>query len=126
MNYFLRFILNRIDDGWFAKIPLPNSTENLALNKSTWKHGDGIFADRAVDGQKTSLSVYGTDCIPPTYTKTVEWRVDLGNILSIHHIFIQYATNNKQWGIFYYLPLLFLFFVILLVVKAPLINTRKP
>nr|XP_022306729.1 receptor-type tyrosine-protein phosphatase T-like isoform X1 [Crassostrea virginica] len=73
------------------------SYENLALNKSTWKQGDSYGEDRAVDGQKSSLSVYGSDCIPSTYTKTVEWRVDLGNILSIHHIFIQYATNNKQW-----------------------------
>ena len=70
------------------------------MNKSTWKQGDRHGADRAVDGKKSSLSVYGSDCIPPTYTKTVEWRVDLGNILSIHHIFIQYATNNEQWGIF--------------------------
>ena len=27
-----------------------------------------------------------------------EWRVDLGNILSINHIVIQLATNGDPWG----------------------------
>lgn len=27
-----------------------------------------------------------------------EWRVDLGNILSINYIVIQLATNGDPWG----------------------------
>ena len=29
---------------------------------------------------------------------STEWRVDLGDVLYIHHIVIQYATQNVDWG----------------------------
>ena len=73
-------------------------TENIAFNKSAWKQGGIYGADRAIDGRKSSLSVYGWDCVPQQHSQTAEWRVDLGGILNVHHILIQYATNNEAWG----------------------------
>ena len=55
-------------------------------------------AARAVDGRKESLSIFGSDCVLSQYASTAEWRVDLETVVSIHHIFIQYATNNLPWG----------------------------
>lgn len=78
-------------------------TENIALHKTAWQK-DTVFgntAGRAVDGLKSSLSIWGSDCVTSWYNRTAEWRVDLGTVVSIHHIFIQYATNNLPWGIVY-------------------------
>lgn len=77
--------------------------ENLALGKSTWQlHpliGAKYSASRAVDGKKSNLALYGGECTASAFFRsTAEWRVDLGNVQSIHHIFIQYATNNQVWG----------------------------
>ena len=78
-------------------------TEISALHKKAWQQSD-LFAftvDRAVDGRKDSLSIWGSDCVVSQYNHTAEWRVDLGAVVSIHHILIQYATNNDDWGIVY-------------------------
>lgn len=32
------------------------------------------------------------------YQTTAEWRLNLGKMFSIHHIFIQYMTGNTAWG----------------------------
>ena len=74
-------------------------TENLALKKGAWQSNyNYIKAELAVDGLKQNLSVDGGQCAWSFGGRITEWRVDLGKILSIHHIFIQYATANKVWG----------------------------
>ena len=77
--------------------------ENIALQKKAWQQGAlfAFTAERAVDGRKDSLSIWGSDCVMTQYNHTAEWRVDLEAVVSIHHIFIQYATNNDDWGIVY-------------------------
>nr|XP_022289935.1 platelet endothelial aggregation receptor 1-like [Crassostrea virginica] len=73
--------------------------ENIALNKTAWQL-DTLFnytSAKAVDGRKDSLSIFGSDCVRSQYNYTAEWRVDLEAVVSIHHIFIQYATNNLPW-----------------------------
>ena len=77
--------------------------ENVAFNKSTWlQHPfDNVnySALRAVDGQKSNLHMLGGECAASSYGyNTTEWRVDLGDVLYIHHIVIQYANQNFGWG----------------------------
>ena len=84
-------------------------TENLALKKETWQlhryypssHKDAPFwtSDKAVDGLKSDLTADGRQCtISGNYKKTAEWRVDLGGIFSVHHIFIYYRTEKAMQG----------------------------
>ena len=76
-------------------------TENLAFNKPAWQSGtveSDSGADRAVDGQYTDLRWRGGQCAMPYGGQTAEWRVDLGGVKNIHHVFVQYATNNDVWG----------------------------
>ena len=84
-------------------------TENLALKKETWQlhpyypssHKDAPFwtSDKAVDGLKSDLTADGRQCtISGNYKTTAEWRVDLGGIFSVHHIFIYYRTEKALQG----------------------------
>nr|XP_022309673.1 scavenger receptor class F member 2-like [Crassostrea virginica] len=72
--------------------------ENLALKKEAWlSSGFDHTAEFAVDGLKQNLTWDGGQCAWSSYTWIAEWRVDLGGFLSIHHIFIQYGTDNRVW-----------------------------
>ncbi|XP_061190089.1 multiple epidermal growth factor-like domains protein 10 [Saccostrea echinata] len=80
--------------------------ENLALNKSTrqqypygafeWKtrsHNavDGLFSDRSLNGGQCTIS--------GNQEQTATLLVNLGRILSIHHITIYYRTENLAWDL---------------------------
>ena len=78
-------------------------TENLALHKpawqsSTWWSGH-TGADRAVDGRHTDISVEEGQCAVSPGEHTLEWRVDLGGVKYIHHVFIQHSTGKSMLGI---------------------------
>lgn len=78
---------------------------NLAFNKTAWQttpYHDFYPANRAVDGEKTKLSRHDGSCAVTEFwnpPNSAEWRVDLGQISSIRHIFIQFETMNVKWGI---------------------------
>lgn len=71
------------------------------MNKPAWQQHPLLIYDAglAVDGQKSNLHSYGGQCtVSKNGYTTAEWRVDLEGVLSIHHIFIQYMTENHVWG----------------------------
>ncbi|XP_056002085.1 uncharacterized protein LOC125663226 isoform X2 [Ostrea edulis] len=77
--------------------------ENIALNKPTWQlhpYSNTLYsASNAVDGRKSNLHVTGNQCVISNVNQQVAtWRVDLQDILSIHHITIYYRTDNITWG----------------------------
>ena len=51
-----------------------------------------------MDGRFSNLSQNGGQCAISLNEPTAEWRVDLLEVFSIHHIFIQYMKNNDVWG----------------------------
>nr|XP_022305738.1 platelet endothelial aggregation receptor 1-like isoform X1 [Crassostrea virginica] len=87
--------------GWTGLLCLSvQAYENLALHKSVWQNSTvlSFTADLAVDGQYTDLTYNGGQCAVSGWGQTTtEWRVDLGDVRSIHHIVIQYATGNRVW-----------------------------
>ena len=52
-----------------------------------------------MDGQYTDLRGWAEQCGLSGWGKnTTEWRVGLGGVKNIHHVFVQYATDNDVWG----------------------------
>lgn len=77
-------------------------TENLALHKPAWQsntYRPYTGAECAVDGLYTDLSVHGGQCAVSDDGKTAKWRVDLGGLKNIHHVFIEHATGKSMLGI---------------------------
>ena len=76
-------------------------TENLALHKPPWQNStfeSYAGAHRAVDGRYTDLRWWTRQCAESKSGHTAEWRVGLGGIKNIHHVFVQFATDNDVWG----------------------------
>ena len=76
-------------------------TENLSLNQPTWQSStlrSGTGAERAVDGQYTSMEWDGGQCAVSYGEYRAERWVDLAGVRSIHHIVLQYMTRNIVWG----------------------------
>lgn len=84
------------------------NVENLALLKPTWEQNpwpnvDEYKTANAVDGRYTNRGAYGGQCTISNDGKyTAEWRVDLGNVVSISQIDIYYRTENtSRFSIFF-------------------------
>lgn len=84
------------------------SPENIALHKNATQlhpHDNPsvsaaiVDASNAVDGLKSDLSIFGEQCVVSAdFQNEALWRVDLGEVLGIHHITIYYRTDNIHWG----------------------------
>ncbi|XP_062571470.1 multiple epidermal growth factor-like domains protein 10, partial [Saccostrea cucullata] len=82
---------------------------NLALGRPAWQQHNWPDqpvewgAGKAVDGRYSDRGANGGQCtISGAQKTTAEWRVDLGQIVSISHIHIYYRTNNvASPGIYY-------------------------
>lgn len=84
-------------------------TVNLALNKPAYQEnpfkrsysiGD---ASNAVDGQKSNLTRNGGQCVLSAGKETAMLWVNLTSIHSIYNISIYYKTDDKPWGIVFFL-----------------------
>lgn len=76
-------------------------TENLALHKEAWQSNTEMShtgAERAVDGRYADLGWYGGQCAVSDEGQTAEWRVDLGGIKNIHHVFLQHVMSKSMLG----------------------------
>lgn len=73
---------------------------NIALNKATYmssQFNPSTGSAKAVDGGKNPTYA-GRQCALSKGGQTALWRVDLGNLSSIHHIKIYPRTENLPWG----------------------------
>lgn len=84
-------------------------TVNLALykpayQKNPFKRSHSIGdASNAVDGQKSNLTRNSGQCVLSAGRETAILWVNLTSIHSIYNITIHYKTDNKAWGIVFFI-----------------------
>ena len=88
--------------------------DNIALNKQAREEfpylHPRVSASNAVDGRRTDLSGLGGQCsVSAVNKRTATWWVNLGSILSIHHIKIYYRTDNVAWSMCHRVELTFFY-----------------
>lgn len=95
-DYYIKCILSSFD----SLQMLYHYSENLALGKPTWEQNpwpnlnQGYGTANAVDGSYDNRKASGKQCTVSADNKlTAEWRVDLGNLVSISFITIYYRTE---------------------------------
>lgn len=87
--------------GYIVNLPI----DNVALNKAAYQlypydeEDDTYDASNAVDGLISDLDVNQGQCVASaTGQRIAIWRVDLGSIHYISHIFLYFMTENIPWG----------------------------
>ncbi|XP_061180694.1 uncharacterized protein LOC133189316 [Saccostrea echinata] len=75
---------------------------NIALRKPAWQQymfpSSSWGADKAVDGKYSIRTAAGEQCtISDNNKRTATWWVDVGGVLSIHHITIYFRTDDLLW-----------------------------
>ena len=66
-----------------------------AWQSSTYTYRSDTGAERAVDGQYTDLGWNSGQCaVSQNFQLTVEWRVDLGGVKTIHHVRIHHVGKS--------------------------------
>lgn len=74
------------------------------LEDSPWTGIEDWRGRKAVDGRYNDRSAAGGQCvISENNRKTATWRVDLGDVVSISHIYIYYRTDNFPSAKYVYL-----------------------
>lgn len=103
--------------------------ENLALGRPTWEQFPWIKPKKnwgsknAVDGSYNDRGASGNQCtISDNYRKTAEWRVDLGDIVSISPLIFTTGQITSKVNLKFEcsLPMGFLY-VVLLVIRKDII-----
>lgn len=82
---------------------------NVALNKPAYQE-NAFFqnsnvgdASNAVDGKRSNLTRNGGQCVVSAGRETTTWWVNLTSTHNIQHISIYFMTDNKPWGIVFFL-----------------------
>lgn len=109
LNLVVFSIFSKLDNIIIAQTFVVFSLGNLALQRPVWEDNpwegtEDWRATKAVDGRYNDRSAAGGQCvISENFRKTATWRLDLGDVVSISHIYIYYRTDNYPSAKYVYL-----------------------